>query len=222
VAVLIAIEGIDGSGKGTQAGRLHERCQATGINSSLIGFPRYTDTLFGKSIGDFLNGRFGELDAVHPFLASLLYAGDRFESRDYLLNTIEASQVVIFDRYIASNIAHQGAKLAGEERVEFIKWIEQIEYGIHQMPRLNQTILLDLPADYAQKMVAEKQARSYTEQVADLHEADQSYLAQVRDVYLQLAEADAQWQKIECLQEGMQRSIEAINDEIWSQLERLL
>lgn len=221
MAVLIAIEGIDGSGKGTQAARLHEKCQSAGIQSSLIGFPRYADTLFGKSIGDFLNGRFGSLNDVHPFLASLLYAGDRFESRDFILKTIEDSQVVIFDRYIPSNIAHQGAKLTGAERAEFIQWIEQIEYEIYQMPRLDQAILLDLPADYAQKMVAEKQARTYTDQVADLHEADQEYLAGVRDVYLQLAANNSHWQKIECLQQGQQRSIEEIGTEIWSHLNPL-
>ncbi|MCH9792510.1 MAG: thymidylate kinase, partial [Planctomycetes bacterium] len=166
MALLIAIEGIDGSGKGTQAGKLHQKCQEQGIRSSLIGFPRYDETLFGKSIGDFLNGRFGQLDEVNPFLASLLYAGDRFESRDHIFQMIESSQVVIFDRYIPSNIAHQGAKLSGDERAEFIQWIEQIEYEIYSMPRLDLTILLDLPADYAQKLVAEKQARSYTEKVA--------------------------------------------------------
>ena len=207
MAVIIAIEGIDGSGKGTQAARLHARCQAEGIKTSLIGFPRYDQTLFGKSIGDFLNGRFGELDEVNPFLASLLYAGDRFESRSHILNTIETSDVVIFDRYIPSNVAHQGAKLSGVERSEFIEWIEQIEYAIYKMPRLNLAILLDLPADYAQKLIAEKQARSYTEKVADLQEADQTYLANVREVYLQLAEENQHWQKIQCLQKETLRSI---------------
>jgi len=151
VTLLIAIEGIDGSGKGTQAGRLHQKCQEQGVTSSLIGFPRYDQTLFGKSIGDFLNGRFGQLDEVNPFLASLLYAGDRFESRDHISKMISSNQVVIFDRYIPSNIAHQGAKLSGEERAEFIQWIEQIEYEIYNMPRLDLAILLDLPADHAQK-----------------------------------------------------------------------
>lgn len=222
MAVIIAIEGIDGSGKGTQAARLHARCQAEGIKTSLIGFPRYDQTLFGKSIGDFLNGRFGELDEVNPFLASLLYAGDRFESRSHILNTIETSDVVIFDRYIPSNVAHQGAKLSGAERSEFIEWIEQIEYAIYKMPRLNLAILLDLPADYAQNLIAEKQARSYTEKVADLQEADQTYLANVREVYLQLAEENQHWQKIQCLQKETLRSIEEISDEIWSYVGKLI
>ena len=222
MALLIAIEGIDGSGKGTQAGKLHQKCQEQGIRSSLIGFPRYDETLFGKSIGDFLNGRFGQLDEVNSFLASLLYAGDRFESRDHIFQMIESSQVVIFDRYIPSNIAHQGAKLSGDERAEFIQWIEQIEYEIYSMPRLDLTILLDLPADYAQKLVAEKQARSYTEKVADLQEADQSYLSHVRKVYLHLAETNPHWQKIDSLHENQLRSIEAIGNEIWSHVSDLL
>lgn len=222
MAVLVAIEGIDGSGKGTQAARLHERCQAEGVRSSLIGFPRYDQTLFGKSIGDFLNGRFGALDEVHPFLASLLYAGDRFESRDHVKSMMESNQIVIFDRYIASNIAHQGAKLNGDERTEFIRWIEQIEYDIYQMPRLDRTILLDLPASNAQELVAEKAARTYTDKVADLQEADQSYLANVRQVYLQLAEQDSNWIKIESLKAEQLRSIEDIGDEIWSHVSGLI
>jgi len=222
VTLLIAIEGIDGSGKGTQAGRLHQKCQEQGIASSLVGFPRYDQTLFGKSIGDFLNGRFGQLDEVNPFLASLLYAGDRFESRDHIFQMLDSNQIVIFDRYIPSNIAHQGAKLSGDERAEFIQWIEQIEYEIYNMPRLDLAILLDLPADYAQKLVAEKQARSYTEKVADLQEADQSYLANVRQVYLQLAEVNPHWRKINSLHEHQLRSIKEIGNEIWSHVSGLL
>lgn len=222
MSLLIAIEGIDGSGKGTQAERLLTKLKQEGIAASLVGFPRYDQTLFGKSIGDFLNGRFGELDEVNPFLASLLYAGDRFESRDHILKMIESTQVVIFDRYIPSNIAHQGAKLSGKERSEFIQWIEQIEYQIFGLPRLDLAILLDLPADYAQKLVAEKQARSYTEKIADLQEADQSYLANVRQVYLHLAEVNQHWRKINSLNENQLRSIEEIGDEIWSHVSSLL
>ncbi|QDU06746.1 Thymidylate kinase [Gimesia aquarii] len=220
--MLIAIEGIDGSGKGTQAERLLAKLKQEGIAASLVGFPRYDQTLFGKSIGDFLNGRFGQLDEVNPFLASLLYAGDRFESRDHILKMIESTQVVIFDRYIPSNIAHQGAKLSGKERSEFIQWIEQIEYQIFGLPRLDLAILLDLPADYAQKLVAEKQARSYTEKIADLQEADQSYLANVRQVYLHLAEVNQHWRKINSLNEDQLRSIDEIGDEIWSHVTSLL
>src|SRR5436309_12852628 len=103
--MLIAIEGIDGSGKGTQARRLIERLAASGRRAALLSFPRYGETLFGRAIGEFLNGRFGTLDQVHPFLASLLYAGDRFESRRLLAELLATHDVVVLDRYVASHLA---------------------------------------------------------------------------------------------------------------------
>src|SRR5690606_28988348 len=131
--------------------------------------------------------RFGSLDQVSPFLAALLYAGDRFESREVLLQALDSSDVVILDRYVASNIAHQGAKVSGAERMEMIEWIERIEWGVYQLPRPTLNILLDLPATQARKLIAKKNQRSYTDREADLQEADTSYLEQVRQVYLQLA-----------------------------------
>ena len=216
MAYLIAIEGIDGSGKGTQAQRLYEQFSASGKTAALMSFPRYTETLFGKAIGDFLNGRFGTLNEVSPFLASLLYAGDRFESRDFLLQTLNDNEVVILDRYTASNIAHQGSKFDGEERRELVDWIRRIEYEIYQLPRPDLVVLLDLPVLEAQQLIAIKQARSYTDKPADLQEADTAYLEGVRNVYLELAGEESNWCKIDCWRNNAIRSIEEIGDEIWN------
>lgn len=214
------MEGIDGSGKGTQAERLHQRLAGSGTRSSLISFPRYADTLFGKAVGDFLNGRFGTLDQVNPFLVSLLYAGDRFESRAMLLETIANNDVVVLDRYVASNMAHQASKLDGDERAELIRWIEQIEYGIYNLPRAELIVLLDLPANAAQKLIALKQQRSYTDKTADLQEADAAYLERVREVYQRLATEQPNWYRLNCCTGGDAiRSIDEIGDEIWSVVE---
>ena len=75
MTILIAIEGIDGAGKGTQVQTLVKRLQETGLRCGTLQFPRYSETTFGAAIGDFLNGRFGTLDQVHPQLAAVLYAG---------------------------------------------------------------------------------------------------------------------------------------------------
>ena len=214
------MEGIDGSGKGTQAERLHQRLADSGTRSSLISFPRYADTLFGKAVGDFLNGRFGTLDQVNPFLVSLLYAGDRFESRAMLLETIANNDVVVLDRYVASNMAHQASKLDGDERDELIRWIEQIEYDIYNLPRADLIVLLDLPVNAAQKLVALKQQRSYTDKTADLQEADAAYLERVRAVYQRLATEQPNWYRLNCCTGGDAiRSIDEIAAEIWGVVE---
>lgn len=214
MAPLIVIEGIDGSGKGTQAQQLTERLTATGRRVRLLSFPRYRETLFGHAIGDFLNGRFGQLDEVHPFLASVLYAADRYESKSVLADALEQFDVVVCDRYVPSNLAHQGAKLNGAERDELLRTIERIEFEVFALPRPSQVVLLDVPVEIAQRNIAAKKPRSYTDKSADLQEADAAYLQRVRDVYLQLAADNSHWQRVESVQAGEQRAIAEIADEI--------
>lgn len=211
---LISIEGIDGSGKGTQAALLRDALAARGLRTALISFPRYTETFFGARIGDFLNGRFGSLSEVHPFLAATLFAGDRLESRDMLRNTIASHDVVVLDRYVASNIAHQASKREGDERRQLTDWILTLEFNVNQLPRPDLAILLDLPATTAQKLIAKKNARSYTDQPADLQEADAEYLENVRRVYLDVAARDANWRVIDVERNGNLRKIEEIAAEL--------
>ncbi|QDT55368.1 Thymidylate kinase [Caulifigura coniformis] len=212
--VLIAIEGIDGSGKGTQAALLRDALNARGRKTALISFPRYQDTFFGARIGDFLNGRFGSLDQVHPFLAATLFAGDRMESRSMLLEALAAHDVVILDRYVASNIAHQAAKREGAERKELARWILSLEFDVNALPRPDRTLLLDLPAATAQTLIARKNARSYTDRVADLQEADAAYLENVRQVYLDLAAEEPRWSLVEVERNEELRAIDDIAAEI--------
>ncbi|MCA9041703.1 MAG: dTMP kinase [Planctomycetaceae bacterium] len=196
--MLIAIEGIDGSGKGTQAKLLLESLQQTGRTADLISFPQYDATLFGRAIGEFLNGRFGALDEVNPYLVSLLYAGDRFESKSKLEAALKNNEYVVLDRYVASNIAHQGSKVPVGERAEIISWIKQIEFGIYQLPKPDLTVHLDLPVQAAQELITLKAKRTYTDKAADLQEADGDYLSKVRDVYCELAVSEQNWQQINC------------------------
>jgi dTMP kinase len=196
MARLIAIEGIDGSGKGTLAALLRDQLASQGQRVSLISFPRYEQTFFGQRIGEFLNGKFGQLDEIHPFLVSLLYAGDRRESRAGLLKALEDNDVVILDRYVASNLAHQCAKLPEAEQSELREWIEQVEFGLHQLPRPDITLLLDLTVNSAQLLIQRKSRRSYTAKTADLQEADAAYLEKVRAVYLGLAAGEPGWRRI--------------------------
>jgi dTMP kinase len=219
--MLIDIEGIDGTGKGTQARLLCDRLVATGVSAAVVSFPRYGATLFGKAVGEFLNGDFGSLAGVHPFLVSLLFAGDRFESKAFLLESLRTHDVVVLDRYVPSNVAHQAAKLDGAARAELARRILEIEYTLFGLPRPDVVLLLDLPVHLAQDLIARKAARQYTDRKADLQEADAAYLARVRDVYQALAQSDRDWQTVPVSDGTQLRSIEDVAATIWQIVETL-
>ncbi|MDA1231898.1 MAG: thymidylate kinase [Planctomycetota bacterium] len=217
MATLIAIEGIDGAGKGTQAGRLVSSLRDTGLRVDTLQFPRYSATTFGSAIGDFLNGRFGSLSEVHPQLAAVLYAGDRYESRSLLMKMIEDNDVVVLDRFVGSNLAHQSAKLDGDERATLIEWIEKVEFEVFELPKPSLTILIDMSSQMSRELVSRKEARDYTDQKSDLQESDLPYLEKVRRCYLALSHSRLDWRTIHGLNDdGLLKSIDEVGDEIFA------
>ena len=220
-ATLIALEGIDGAGKGTQTARLVQYLAQNGRRVALFSFPRYAHTLYGSFIGDYLNGRFGQLNTIDPLLASLLFAGDRLESRSLLCEAIAANDYVICDRYVASNIAYQSSRRSNPERQQIMERIEAIEYGVHQLPRPDLNIWLDLTVSRAKELISAKSRRVYTEQAEDLHESDTSFLEAVRTIYRELASQPG-WKTIDCEQAGELKTVERIAAEIQQAVQHLL
>ncbi len=214
--MIVALEGIDGSGKGTQAGLLRDRLNEQKFLTTLLSFPRYEQTRFGRKIGEFLDGKLGPVDPVHPVFTSLLYAGDRLESRQAILEAVEFADLLILDRYVPSNMAHQACRLGSEaEQDELLQWIEFVEYQHHGLPRPDLVIVLDTPVDTAQELVARKPVRTYTDQTLDAHEGDAPYLTRVRAMYHHLAEQNANWQIVSSVDEQGLRSVQAIHDEVF-------
>jgi dTMP kinase len=195
---LIVLEGIDGAGKGTQAGLLARALQERGIPCVKVGFPRY-ESSFGRLIARFLNGEFGPLATVDPHFSALLYAGDRFEAKRELLAALDSRKIVITDRYVASNLAHQTARVSADARAEFMAWLRQLEYGLYGLPAEDLVIYLRVPAQEGHRLVGLKSARSYTEKSRDLQESDLSHLKEAAHVYDELAQAP-NWVTIECFE----------------------
>ncbi|MCA9117033.1 MAG: thymidylate kinase [Planctomycetaceae bacterium] len=222
MAFLIAFEGIDGSGKGTQAKRLYEGLAAAGIRTQQTGFPRYSATFFGRAVGAFLNGEYGELQHVDPFLAAMLYAGDRYESKTHLAELAETADVIVLDRWMASNLAHQAARRTGAERETLLSQIRHLECTLYGLPEADLTILLDLPAEQARELVQQKAARDYTSRTHDLQEADLAYQQTVRQVYRDLASASNSWRTISCLAGDELRPVDDIAREILSAVQQVL
>jgi dTMP kinase len=190
MGVLVAIEGIDGAGKGTQATQLTETARSEGYSTRCFSFPLYDGNPFSEAISAYLNGAFGGVDEVHPELAGLLYACDRYHARASLVAALETCDLVVCDRYVPSNLAHQGAKLSGPARGELLDWLAQVEYVEFDLPRPSLVILLDLPSEIAQARVARKAPRGYTALGHDIHEGSRDYLEATREIFLNLAAGD--------------------------------
>lgn len=189
----IALEGGDGSGKGTQAKELIRGLQARGYNVLATDYPQYGKTS-ARYVERYLNGAYGEADAIHPDLAALTYVIDRLNSK-----TLQAvrkhletpGNIVVSNRSPASNMAHQGARLkTAEERARFYREIAELEYEILNEPRPDLNIVLRVNSTVAQENVDKKDAstRSYTTAKRDILEADASHLDAAIRNYNELCE----------------------------------
>ena len=218
----IVLEGIDGSGKRTQLDMLVRAFTDRKIALSQISFPRY-DGFFGKLAGQFLNGDFGPLDAVDPHFSALLYAGDRFEAKPKIEADLAAGHTVIADRYVGSNLAHQGARVPREKRSEYLKWLKQLEYEIYSLPAEDLVIYLRVPVAEAHRLVGQKGARDYTKLQRDILESNLNHLDAAADVYDQLA-TQPNWLTIECFDKisAALRAPEAIHAEILAAIDNRL
>ncbi|MGB6431044.1 MAG: hypothetical protein WBF06_10695 [Candidatus Acidiferrales bacterium] len=218
----IAIEGIDGSGKRTQIELLGRALDQRGIRYVCFSFPRY-ESSFGQLAASYLNGEFGPLERVDPHFSALLFAGDRFESKGELEAALAKGRVVLADRYIASNLAHQTARVGPQRREEFSSWLKRLEYGIYGLPVEDLVIYLRLPAAKAQELIGRKGTRDYTKLSRDLQEADVKHLEQAALVYDRLA-TEANWRTIECC-EGAANSLrapESIHVDVLAAIEAVL
>ncbi len=198
---LIAIEGIDGSGKRTQVALLEKTLTAAGHSVLATGFPQYESSWFGKMVGQFLNGDFGSLESVDPHFSALLYAGDRFESKFRLDTALNAGKIVLADRYIGSNLAHQTARVPESARPAFINWIEHLEYNIYNLPHEALVLYLRVPPRQAQELVSRKSARVYTKDKQDIQEASIRHLEDAAAMYDHLSRRP-HWATIQCYDEN--------------------
>ena len=192
----IVLEGIDGSGKRTQLEMLARTFASRGIAFTRMSFPQY-DGFFGKIVARFLNGEFGSLGAVDAHFSALLYAGDRLEAKPQIEAALRKGLVVLADRYIGSNLAHQGARVPSKKRGDFLRWLEQLEYGVYGLPREDLVIYLRMPPSEAHRLVGQKSARGYTRLQRDLQEANMAHLETASEVYDELARRQ-NWVRIEC------------------------
>jgi dTMP kinase len=215
--VLIAFEGVDGSGKTTQVALLVERLRAEGHAALGVSFPRYGDAIFGGLIKRFLRGELGEVGSVDPQLVALLFAGDRGAEAPRLRQALCEDQVVVCDRYFYSNLAYQGAKLEPNEVADFARWLRKLEFGHFAVPAPDCSIYLDVHQDERQERLVERVKTNAVSNGAvpdDIHEMDMSLQAKVEQAFRSHAEIEDDLVRIDSHQLGARLTPEEVHERV--------
>lgn len=201
----VVIEGLDGSGKKTQLDLLVEYCRQKKIKAAVVDFPQYYKTFFGKLAGRYLRGEFGETEAVSPYLASLLYAGDRWQAKAEMNQVLEEGKLLLANRYTSSSMAFMGGKIKTKKaRDKFFNWLKKLEWKVYGCPKPDLVIYLSVSPVIGQKLVDKKDKRKYlgNKENRDIHEKNLAYLGKVAAVYLDLYQRLGYWEAINCVDKG--------------------
>jgi dTMP kinase len=223
---LIVLDGADGCGKNTQTKLLVERLLSLGMKAKSLDFPGYERNFAGKFIGECLAGKHGDFLAVPPKIASVLYAVDRFESREKIERWLSEGYLVILDRYASSNQIHQGAKISDpSDRQEFLEWLDVLEYQVLKIPRPDMVIYLDVPLELslellqkARKSGESEKKKRYLEGKEDQAESDIEHLKAARVSAESVAKMSKDWVTVRCSGDGKILPREIINDLIYNEV----
>lgn len=209
---LIVIEGLDGSGKATQANLLYETLKAQGKPVRKVSFPDYASDS-SAPIRMYLAGEFGkDPSSVNAYAASTFFAVDRYAS--YKKNWEEfylSGGIVIADRYTTSNAVHQCSKLPREQWEGYLSWLFDFEYRLMGIPAPDRVVYLQVDPSVSQKLMTGRYQGD--ESKKDIHESNLSYLDRSRQAAEYCAQALG-WQTVACVRDGALRPIEDIHREI--------
>lgn len=224
---LIVIDGTDGSGKATQTGLLASRLKKEGRVVKVVDFPEYYKNFFGAFLGHCLSEQYYNFLNVHPKIASIMYAADRFESSKEMKSWLKKGYIVIANRYVSANQIHQGGKIKNtEKRNNFIKWLNEMEYEVFGIPKPDITLYLDLPTRIVLRLLkyreSSKMKRAYLKKKKDVHESDVNFLINSRKSAIWLSRFLKNFIKIDCAPKGEILSREIIHQKIYGKVRKVI
>jgi dTMP kinase len=185
--VLIAIEGVDGAGKRTLSKGLQQAFEADGRSVATLAFPRYGQSVTADIAHEALHGQHGDL-ASSVYAMAMLFALDRAGAVDQIRALCSHYDVVLLDRYVASNAAYSAARLHQGADGEVVGWVHQLEYQRLQLPVPDWQVLLGVSTELAGQR-ARQRAREDVSRSRDAYERDEELQHRTGAVYAGLAAA---------------------------------
>lgn len=186
--MLIVIEGLDGAGKRTLTVGLQRAFEADGKSVTTLAFPRYGQSIHADLASEALHGRHGDL-ASSVYAMATLFALDRAGAIDQIAALRRDHDVVILDRYVASNAAYSAARLHQDASGEAVAWVGDLEYGRFGLPKPDRQILLDASVELAAQR-ARQRAEQEADRSRDAYERDDGLQRRTGAVYAELGAAN--------------------------------
>jgi dTMP kinase len=189
-------------------------------------FPRYYNNFFGEFIGQCLSDRSYNWLNIHPKIASVIYACDRFESSQEIKSLLEDGFMVIANRYVSSNQIHQGSKIKKQkDREEFMSWLDKMEHQVFKIPKPDVVFYLSLPIKLVLKMLKDrdnKEKRGYLKKKKDVHEESLDFLINSRKSAMKLLKEKNNFIKIDCSRGGSILSREENGEMIYDKIKNYI
>lgn len=218
-------EGLDGSGKATQSKLLLESLKKEGYEVEKIDFPQYGTKSAGP-VENYLGGKYGSSEEVGAYKGSIFYAVDRYDLSLKVKKWLEDGKIVISDRYVISNIGHQGGKIIHNQKdwENYVDWLYNLEYNIFGIPKPDYNFILKISPELSMKMSnkitdpeKQKKREAYLgdHKKQDIHEADSSHLRNTHESYMAIAQKfPEEFKIIDCEENGNFLPVQVIHDKI--------
>lgn len=219
--LFIVIEGADGSGKSSQYQELRKHLISQGYAVVDMHFPRYQEDS-SYFVRQYLSGNYGTSDQVGPYASSLFYALDRYQASQDIRQSLNDGKIVLCDRFVGSNMAHQGTKFTNvEERRGYFIWLDNLEYITLGLPRPDLNFVLNTPLNV---ILQRKQSQAENQPIKqETHQIDEIHLAKSIEVYKNLCDLfPKDFQRIDTQRGTEELSISEIHKLIWEKVTPML
>ncbi len=215
---IIVIDGLDGSGKATQAELLRKYIEAKGYETYTLDLPYYNDPS-STLVKMYLGGELGSNPSdVNAYAASTFYAVDRYASfKKYWEKEYNSDKIIVANRYTTSNACHQMTKLPKEQWDEYLAWLFEFEYKKMGIPKPDLVIFLDMAVDISQKLLSGRYDGD--ESKKDVHERDVQYLVDCHEA-ADYASKKLGWERIICGENGEPFTIDEISQRVYNTVDR--
>lgn len=212
----IAIDGLDGSGKGTQSELLVKRLESEGKRVRVLSFPVYESdsSIFVRM---YLEGKLGSKPSdTNAYAASMFFAADRYVSykTDWKKDIDDPDTIVVANRYTTANAVHQLSKLPQSEWESFLAWLWDFEFNKLGLPEPDLVLYLELPPKLSLSLVRSRS--DSTGQKMDIHELDTAYMDKCYEAALYSCRSLG-WKQIKCYNGDVIRTREDIAEEIYKE-----